>query len=123
MKRENFAALILAAAGGIPFALGMCMCLVAQWGAFRQGLAAGIAGLLVLLAIPAVRRRIQGKPPVRWNARTLWTAALGLAGALALGAGMCMAMVWQGLLVPGIAVGVVGIVLLLSLIPVCRGLQ
>ena len=34
-----------------------------------------------------------------------------------------MAMVWQGLLVPGIAVGVVGIVLLLSLIPVCRGLQ
>ena len=77
----------------------------------------------MLLAIPAVRRRIQGKPPVRWNARTLGTAALGLAGALALGAGMCMAMVWQGLLVPGIAVGVVGIVLLLSLIPVCRGLQ
>ena len=123
MKRENFATLILAAAGGIPFALGMCRCWVAQWGAFRQGLAAGIAGLLVLLAIPAVRRRIQGKPPVRWNARTLGTAALGLAGALALGAGMCMAMVWQGLLVPGIAVGVVGIVLLLSLIPVCRGLQ
>ena len=37
---------------------------------------------------------------------------------------MCLVAQWGAFqLVPGIAVGVVGIVLLLSLIPVCRGLQ
>ena len=46
----------------------------------------------------------------------------GIVGALTLGAGMCLAMVWSSM-VPGIAVGVVGIVLLLCLIPLTKGLK
>lgn len=34
-----------------------------------------------------------------------------------------MTMVWEGLLLPGVAVGLVGILLLLGLIPLCRGLR
>jgi len=40
-----------------------------------------------------------------------------------LGVGMCMVMVWEGLLVWGIIVGIIGILLLLCLIPVCKGLK
>ena len=46
----------------------------------------------------------------------------GIVGALTLGVGMCLAMVWSSM-VPGIAVGVVGIVLLLCLIPLTKGLK
>jgi hypothetical protein len=42
--------------------------------------------------------------------------------ALVLGVGMCMIMVWN-MMLPGIAVGIVGIVLLLMLIPMCLGLK
>ena len=42
--------------------------------------------------------------------------------ALILGVGMCMIMVWN-LMLPGILVGIVGIVLLLMLIPMCLGLK
>lgn len=47
---------------------------------------------------------------------------LGVIGAVVLGVGMCLTMVWN-MLVPGIAVGLAGIVLLLCLIPACKGLQ
>ena len=36
---------------------------------------------------------------------------------------MCMVMVWEDMLIGGIIVGLVGIVLLLSLLPVCKGLK
>ena len=43
-------------------------------------------------------------------------------GAIVFGVGMCMTMVWN-ILVPGVIVGIVGIVLLLCLIPVIKGLK
>lgn len=122
MKRENFVSLILGTVGGVLFALGMCMCLIPEWDAFRQGIIAGGAGLAVLVVMVLVRRKMQGKPPVRLSPKAVGAAALGIAGALILGIGMCMTMVWEGLLIPGIGVGLVGLVLLLCLIPVCRGL-
>jgi hypothetical protein len=45
-----------------------------------------------------------------------------VAGAIVLGVGMCMSMIWN-MMVPGIIVGIVGIVLLLCLIPVIKGLK
>lgn len=122
MKRENFVTLILCTVGGIPFALGMCMCLVPAWNAFRPGVVLGALGAAVLLAAAVVRRRMQGKPAVRLTARTAGTALLAAAGALALGVGMCMTMLWD-LLAAGIAIGLAGIVTLLGLIPLVRGLR
>ena len=123
MKKENFVSLILGTIGGILFALGMCMCLVAEWGAFRQGVGMGAAGLVVLAAMLIVRRKMQRKPAPALRPKTIGLVLLGIAGALVLGVGLCMTMVWEGLLIPGIAVGIVGILLLLCLIPLRRGLQ
>lgn len=50
---------------------------------------------------------------------TLCSLVIGIIGALLLGIGMCCAMVWQGMwLIPGIAVGVAGIVLVSFAYPI-----
>lgn len=123
MKKKNFVSLILGTIGGILFAIGMCMCLLPEWNAFQQGVVVAAIGLVVLLAMLIVRRKMEGKPAVKLNAKTIGTVAWGIVGALVLGVGMCMTMVWQNLMVPGIVVGVIGLVLLLCLIPLCRGLK
>lgn len=122
MKKENFVSLILGTVGGILFALGMCMCLLPDWNAFKPGLVTGVIGLAVLLAMLFVRRKMQGKPPVKLNRKTVGIIALAVLGTLVLGAGMCLVMVWERLAL-GILVGIVGIVMLLCLIPLTKGLK
>lgn len=123
MSRKKFVTLLLGFIGGILFALGMCMCLISEWNAFLPGIAVGAAGVIVLLILLIVRRRQQGKPAISWNAKAMGAIALGIFGALALGVGMCMSMVWEGLMIPGILVGILGLALLFFLIPLLRGLK
>ena len=122
MKKSNFAALILGTIGTVFFALGMCMALIEEWGMFRQGIVCGVVGLAVLLADLVVWRRMEGKEPIHLSAKTLGTVALAVAGALLLGVGMCLSMVF-GKMVLGIVIGLVGIVALLMLIPLTKGLK
>lgn len=122
MKKKNFVSLVMGTVGGILFALGMCMCMLPQWNAFTQGVVVSAVGAVVLLAMLVVRRKMEGKPAVRLNGKGVATVLLGVVGALVLGVGMCMVMVWN-MLMWGIVVGIVGIVLLICLIPLCRGLQ
>ena len=123
MSRKRFVTLLLGFIGGILFALGMCMCLIREWNAFLPGIAVGAAGVIVLLILLIVRRRQQGKPAISWNAKAMGAIALGILGALALGVGMCMSMVWEGLMIPGILVGILGLALLFFLIPILRGMK
>lgn len=122
MLKKNFVTLILSTIGGILFAIGMCMCLLPAWDAFAQGVAVAIVGAVVLFAMLIVRRKMEGKPAIQLNGKAVGTVILGIFGALALGIGMCLVMVWSQL-VWGIIVGLVGIVLLLCLIPICKGLK
>ncbi len=122
MKKKDFVTLILSTVGGILFALGMCMALLPQWGAMAQGVVIGIIGAVILLAMFPVRRKMDGKPAIAFNGKAIGTALLGVFGAIVLGVGMCMTMIW-GMMVPGIIVGIIGIVALLCLIPVTKGLQ
>ena len=50
------------------------------------------------------------------------TAVFGVLGILVLGIGMCMCLVWEQF-VWGTLVGIVGIVMLLSLIPMVKGIK
>lgn len=122
MKRKSFVTMIMSTAGGILFALGMCMGLIPQWNAFKPGIVVGIAGAVILLLMILVRRKMDGKPMIVLNGRTAGTALLGIFGAIVLGAGMCMTMVWN-MMIAGIIVGIAGIIMLLCLIPVVKGLN
>lgn len=123
MKKENFVSLLLGTIGGILFSLGMCMCLIAEWNTMKEGVVIGAVGVIALLAMIIVRRVMQGKPAIVLNGKAIFTVLWSVFGALVLGLGMCMTMVWEGLLVQGIVVGIVGIGLLLALIPLCMGLK
>lgn len=123
MSKQNFITLILGTIGGILFALGICMALLPEWNALKPGIILGLAGLLVLLLLVLVRRKMAGKPAlVRLSARTVGVTLYALVSTLAFGAGMCLVMVW-GMLVPGILIGLAGMVLLLGLIPLIKGLH
>lgn len=122
MKKSNFIALILGTVGVVFFALGMCMTTLTEWGMFQQGIVCGVIGLVVLLADLIIWRRMEGKEPIHLNGKTLLTIAVAVLGALLLGVGMCLSMVF-GYMVQGIVIGLVGIVVLLCLIPLTKGLK
>lgn len=122
MKKSTFAAMILGTIGGILFALGMCMALIPEWNAFGPGVIMGVIGAAVLLAMVFVWRRMENKAPVRPSGKTIGATLIGIVGALLLGVGMCLTMVWSNMVV-GIIVGIVGIVVLLCLIPFIKGLK
>lgn len=122
MKKSNFVAMILGTIGGILFALGMCMALIPEWNAFKPGIVMGVVGIVVLLAMVIIWRRMEGKAPVKLSGKTIVAWLIGIMGALALGVGMCLTMVWSHMVV-GIIVGLAGIVILLCLIPFINGLK
>lgn len=99
------------------------MAMIAELGSFKLSIVVGCVGLVVLLIMLAVRRKMEGKPIlVPLSAKTVGTVVLGVVGAITLGVGMCLIMVWNNL-VWGIVVGLVGIVLLLCLIPLVKGIK
>ena len=122
MKKNQFIALLVGTVGGLLFSLGMCMCLLPEWNAFNEGVVVTAVGAVVLLALAIVSRVKSGKTgkPINW--KVVGKVAYGIVAALVLGAGMCLIMVWK-LMLPGILVGIVGIVMLLCLIPMCIGLK
>ena len=122
MKKSNFVALVLGTVSGVFFALGMCMALLPEWGMRTQGTACGVIGMVLGLITWLVWRKMEGKAPIKVSAKTVGTILLGVVGALLLGVGMCLSMVF-GKMVLGIVVGIIGIVVLLMLIPLTKGLH
>lgn len=114
--------MILGTIGGILLAIGMCMCLLPEWNAFKPGVVMGCVGLVVLLITVMVWRKMENKTPIHLTGKTVLTVVLGIVGALLFGVGMCHVMVWSNI-VFGIIIGIAGIIPLLSLIPLIKGLR
>ena len=122
MKKSSFAALVLGVIGGVFFALGMCMALLPEWGMFQQGIVSGIIGLIILLADLLIWRKMEGKAPIKLSGKAVASTAVGVLGALLLGVGMCLTMVFSHMVL-GILVGLAGIIVLLMLIPLTKGIS
>lgn len=123
MKKENFVTLVMSTIGGLIFALGMCMALLPELDAFKPGIVMGIIGAVILLAMVLVRRKMTRVPAIKINGKSIGIVIYGIVGTLVLGVGMCMTMVWEGLMIWGIVIGIIGIVLLLGLIPMIKGIK
>ena len=122
MKKSSFVAMILGTVSGVLFALGMCMALLPEWNAFREGIIFGVVGIVLSLITLIVWRKMEGKQPVKVKGRNLLFSLFGVLGALTLGLGLCFCMVWANIIL-GTVIGLAGIVMLLSLIPMTKGLK
>lgn len=120
MKKKNFVALLFGTIGGLLFSIGMCMALLPEWNMFKPGVICGAAGVIVLLITVLVYRKMSGEAPMKLNMKVVGRVVYGVFASLVLGAGMCMVLEFEMMLL-GIIVGVIGIVLLLLLIPMCLG--
>ena len=119
MRKADFVSLVLGIVGVLLFGFGMSCCLVPELNAASAGIGLGIVGLIVLLVMLIVRRKMLGKPAVSLNAKTVGAVLIGILGALLFGIGFCLTAVVSGFFVLGIISAIAGIVLLLLLIPFC----
>ncbi len=122
MKKSSFVAMILGTVSGVLFALGMCMALLPEWNSFIPGVIMGSIGAILAIVTFFIWRKMAGKAPIKLCGKTLLIVAMGILGAMILGVGMCFCMVWRNIIV-GTLIGLVGILVLLSLIPIVKGIK
>ena len=122
MKKSSFVVMFLGTVSLVLFALGMCMALIAEWNAFKPGIIFGVVGLLLGFVTLIAQRKMEHKEPIHISGKTIFTVIVGVIGALALGVGMCFSMIWSKMVI-GIVIGLVGIVILLCLIPLTKGIK
>lgn len=122
MKKSDFITLVVGVVSGLLFSIGMCMCLLPEWNLFREGVVITAVGGIGLIALAIVLRVRSGKKCGKINWKLVGKIAYGVLASLVFGIGLSMILVWK-LILPGIALGAVGICLLLGLIPMIVGLK
>ena len=122
MKKSSFVALMLGTVAGVLFALDMCMALIPEWNAMEPGIIFGAVSVLLGLITLLVWRKMEHKAPIRVSGKTVLTILVGIVGVLGLGVGMCFSLVWSRMAM-GIGIGLAGIVVLLCLIPLTKGIK
>lgn len=122
MKKSSFIALILGTISGILFALGMCMALLPEWNAFTQGVIFGSVGFVLGIITFFVWCKMENKNLPKLKGKNIFLTVFGIISVLILGIGMCLCLVWEQI-VWGTLVGLVGIVMLICMIPMIKGIK
>ena len=122
MKKSSFAALIMGTVSGVLFALGMCMVLLPEWNAFKEGIIFGGAGMLLGVITVLVWCKLENKKLPKMNGKSILRILYGILAALVFGVGMGMCLVWQQI-VWGTLVGLLGMILLIAWIPMMKGIK
>lgn len=122
MKKSSFVALVLGTASGVLFALGMCMALLPEWNAFTEGIIFGAVGLVLGAVTALVWCKMENKKLPKLNGKNVFQVIYAIVATLVLGLGMCLCLVWQQI-VWGTLVGLLGIIMLIALIPMIKGIR
>ena len=122
MKKSSFVALIMGTVSGVLFALGMCMALLPEWDAFVEGIVFGSIGLLIGLITLILWCKMENKKLPKMNTKNLLRTIYGIVSTLVLGLGMCMCLVWEQI-IWGTLIGLLGIIMLIALIPMIKGIK
>ena len=122
MKKSSFIALIMGTVSGVLFALGMCMALLPEWNAFTEGVIFGVVGLLLGIITFIVWCRMENKRLPELNIKNTLYILYGILAALVMGVGMCLCLVWNRI-VWGTLVGLLGIIMLIAMIPMIKGIK
>ena len=122
MKKSNFIALVMGTVSGVLFALGMCMALLPEWNAFNEGIVFGAVGIVLGIVTALIWRKMENKKLPKISGKNVFRAVYAVVATLVLGVGMCMCLVWQQI-IWGTLVGLLGIIMLISLIPMIKGVK
>lgn len=122
MKKSSFVALILGTVSGVLFALGMCMALLPEWNAFTEGVIFGAVGIVIGIVTALIWCKMENKKLPKMNVKNILRIVYAIIAALVLGVGLCMCLVWNHI-VWGTLVGLLGIVMLITLIPMIKGIK
>ena len=122
MKKSSFITLILGTISGVLFALGMCMALLPEWNTFTEGVIFGAIGLVLGVITLLVWCRMEHKTMPRLNGKNILLLTYGILATLILGVGMCLCLVWNHILW-GTLIGLLGIIMLIFLIPMIKGIR
>ena len=122
MKKSSFVALIMGTVSGVLFALGMCMALLPEWNAFTEGVIFGSIGMVLGIITFLAWCKMEHKHLPKISGKNIFRILYTVVAALMLGVGMCLCLVWQQI-IWGTLVGLLGIVMLLALIPMIKGIK
>ena len=122
MKKSNFVALIMGTVSGVLFALGMCMALLPEWNAFTEGIIFGAIGIVLGIITALIWCKMEHKRLPKINGKNVLRTIYAIIAALVLGVGMCLCLIWNQI-VWGTLVGLLGIIMLIALIPMIKGIK
>ena len=122
MKKSSFIALIMGTVSGVLFALGMCMALLPEWDAFTEGVVFGAIGIVLSIVTALIWCKMENKKLPKINGKNVFRAMYAIIAAFVLGVGMCMCLVWAQI-VWGTLVGLLGIIMLIALVPMIKGIK
>jgi len=122
MKKSSFVALIMGTVSGVFFALGMCMALLPEWIAFAEGVVFGGIGIVLSIVTALVWCKMENKKLPKMSGKNVFRTLYAVVAVLVLGVGMCMCLVWQQI-IWGTLVGMLGIIMLIALIPMIKGIK
>ena len=122
MKKSSFVALVMGTVSGVLFALGMCMALLPEWDSFTEGVIFGAVGMVLGMITALVWCKMENKKMPKISGKNIFRAIYATIAVLVLGLGLCMCLVWQQI-VWGTLVGLLGIIMLIALIPMIKGIR
>ena len=122
MKKSSFIALIMATVSGVLFALGMCMALLPEWNAFKAGVIIGAIGIALSIVTTLIWCKMENVKLPKMSGKNALRTIYAIVAVLVLGVGMCMCLVWQQIIY-GTLVGLFGIIMLIALVPMIKGIK
>lgn len=122
MKKSSFIALLMGTVSGMLFALGMCMALLPEWNAFQEGIIFGSVGIVLSVITALIWCKMENKKLPKMNGKNILRILYAVGAILVLGVGMCMCLVWEQI-VWGTLIGLLGIVMLIVLVPMVKGIK
>lgn len=122
MQKSSLVALIMGTVSGVLFALGMCMSLLPEWNAFKEGILFSTIRMILGIITLLVWCKMENKKLPKMSGKNILRTIYAILAALVLGVGMCMCLVWEQI-VWGTLIGLLGIIMLIALIPMIKGIK
>ena len=121
MKKRDFMSLIAYTVSLLVLALGMCFYTLPDWGMASIGMPLAIVGLVLVLLSWVLQRRLAGKGAPNIDFRLVAKVVYSVVALLVFGGEF--ALITAGNFVLCLALGLIGLVLIIGIIPVTVGLK